>query len=270
MYLFAKADAKTRQLEESMVRDLERMTALPGLKDFRDSHALPRAFFRAYISILREVDEYNAEVRSQSTHVPSCVRGCTACCHMAPGDVGAAEYIGLYDRFTRSPQKQMMLVQHQANAFHFLRMWKEDVLFSLKLASGISAQSAIISQIESTEDPVELERLLRESERGYSSTQESYFRRNVFPCGFLQEQECAAYGKRPLACRGHTSDAFLLLCEPDRYSIRGKAMVALPKEVLAAIYRVDSILGLNLSPTLPIGFMQLYDLMKGQPIRRTQ
>lgn len=226
---------------------LEAILALPGLERFRETRALPRAFFEHFHAFLAEYDKLIDFVLTFSgdDRRIQCRKGCANCCIDLVRGMTTPEVIAIYHHVRSWPDAKQLFEYHKESTELFI-----NILF------------------QKVPNPAELE-----GKGGDDRIAESHLLYNMLnrPCGFLDQQTgcCRIYPVRPLACRYFFSLDPPETCTPlhVKYLNRQTRLIHLPAEIHALIREIDRKFGFRPLNYLCGAFCQFAaEIMRIKPI----
>ena len=230
-----------------MRRHLETVRDLDGLERFRETRALPAAFFEHFNTALACYDRLIDFVLSytgaeQGIH---CKKGCCNCCIDLVRGINAPEIINIYRLVRGWPNVKEVFEYHRDSAELFMGMLES------RLKPGEQSFGGNDPRVE--EAHVEYNRLNR-------------------PCGFLDRQTgcCRIYPVRPISCRYFFSADPPETCTPShpKYLQRDTRTVHLPPAIHELVLQISKRLGfrtLNYLPGAFCGFAA--EVMRTNPVQ---
>lgn len=230
-----------------MARRLEAVRDTPGLERFRDTGAMPAAFFTHFNAFLATFDgliDFVLAFTGTDRKI-QCRKGCANCCIDLVRGVNTPETINIYHHVRSWPDVRRIFEYHRDSAEMFME------ILAAKLKPGESAFGG--------DDP-----RVKEAHIEYNRRQR--------PCGFLDQASgcCRIYPVRPIACRYFFSLSPPETCTPShpRYLQRDTRTVHLPPEIHDLIRQIGQRLGfrpLNYLAGAFCGFAA--EIMHTRPIR---
>jgi Fe-S-cluster containining protein len=231
---------------DAMQAALDKLSALPGIADVKQTKRLPRGFSEAVQELRSAYDEYFETVRKflpggLEAKRPGEPGGCGAC-HAAVMPVMAVEAIDLYRE---------------------LRPWRDFPKLAQRLAEQAEQQIKDIQARHTGKDPEKM----RMAGKAVQEGRVAYAKR-MQACPLLDEakQRCRAWERRPIACRMHLPLVDEATTRPDheRWPKAVKAHnVRLPVRQQVAVRQLEKRLGLELNPFLSASVLQLVQLVEG-------
>lgn len=232
---------------DAMQAALDKISALPGIADVKQTKRLPRGFSEAMQELRTAYDQYFEEVRKYlpgglEAKRPGEPGGCGAC-YEAVMPVMPVEAMDLYRE---------------------LRPWRDFPKLAQRLAEQADQQIKDIQARHTGKDPEKL----RMTGKAVQEGRVAYAKR-MAACPLLDEgkQRCRAWDHRPIACRMHLPIVDEANTKPDHegWPKAVKAHnVRLPVRQQVAVRQLDKRLGLELNPFLSASVLQLAQLLEGQ------
>lgn len=242
-----RANKAAKASIDAMQAALDKLSALPGIADVKQTKRLPRGFSEAVQELRVAYDQYFDTVRKflpggLEAKRPGEPGGCGAC-YEAVMPVMAVEAIDLY-RETRP--------------------WRDFPDVAKRLAAQAEAQIKDIQARHTGKDPDKM----RMAGKAVQEGRVAYAKR-MQACPLLDEakQRCRAWDKRPIACRMHLPLVDEAAARPDHdgWPKAVKAHnVRLPVRQQVAVRQLEKRLGLELNPFLSASVLQLAQLVEGQ------
>ncbi len=201
-----------------MRKQLEAVRGLNGLERFRETRALPAAFFEHFNAALACFDRLIDFVLSFTGTQPRicCKKGCANCCVDLVRGINSVEITNIYHHVRPWPDAKRIFEYHRASAEIFME------ILASKLQPG--------EQSFTGEDPRVVEAHVE-------------YNRRLRPCGFLDQATgcCRIYPVRPLACRYFFSLDPPEMCTPThaKYLHRDTRTVHLPPEIHELILQIS-------------------------------
>jgi Fe-S-cluster containining protein len=242
-----RANKAAKASIDAMQAALDKLSALPGIADVKQTKRLPRGFSEAMQELRVAYDQYFDTVRSFLPGGPEAKRpgepgGCGAC-YETVMPVMAVEAIDLY-RETRP--------------------WRDFPKVAERMAAQGEQQIKDIQARHTGKDPEKM----RMAGKAVQEGRVAYAKR-MQACPLLDEakQRCRAWDKRPIACRMHLPLVDEAAARPDHdgWPKAVKAHnVRLPVRQQVAVRQLEKRLGLDLNPFLSVSILQLAQLTEGQ------
>ncbi len=234
---------------DQMQAALDRLSALPGIADIKESKRLPRGFSEAVTELHSAYDEYSETVRKflpggLDAKRPGEPGGCGAC-YAAAMPVMGVEAIAIYRE---------------------IRPWRDFPKIAQALADQGEQQIKDIQSLHTGKDPEKM----RMAGKAVQQGRVNYAKRLV-PCPMLDEgkQRCRIWDKRPVCCRMHLPRTEEATTRPDHEGWP-KAVKAhnlrLPVKQQVTVRQLDKRLALELNPFLAASILQLAQIAEGQLI----
>jgi Fe-S-cluster containining protein len=230
----------------AMARHLETVRDLPGLGHFKESGAMPAAFFEHLDAALACYDRLIDFVLGYdgTDEQITCRKGCCNCCIDLVRGITTPEIINIYHHVRAWPEVKQVFEYHRDSAEMFM-----DILLS-KMQPGEPPPRG--------DDP-----RLKEAHVEFN-------RRNR-PCGFLDQETgcCRIYPVRPIACRYFFNLDPPEHCSPlhERYLSRDTRTVHLPPEIHELLLEITRRIGLRTLNYLSGGFCAFAaEVMRTRPI----
>lgn len=232
---------------DAMQAAFDKISALPGVADIKQSKRLPRGFTEAMQELRTAYDAYFDTVRKFmpggiEAKRPGEPGGCGAC-HEAIMPVMAVEAIDIYRE---------------------IRPWRDFP----KVAQGLAGQAdQQIKDIQARHTGKDPERM-RMTGKAVQEGRVAYAKR-MEPCPLLDvaKQRCRVWDKRPIGCRMHLPLVDEAATRPDHegWPKAVKAHnVRLPVRQQVAVRQLEKRLGLELNPFLSASMLQLAQLVDGE------
>lgn len=228
---------------------LDKISALPGVADIKQTKRLPRGFSEAVTELYAAYDEYFEIVRKflpggMEAKRPGEPGGCGAC-YAAAMPVMPVEAIAIYRE---------------------VRPWRDFPKIAQALAEQGEQQIKDIQSLHTGKDPEKM----RMSGKAVQQGRVDYAKR-MSPCPFLDEgkQRCRIWDRRPVCCRMHLPRTEQATTRPDHegWPKAVKAHnVRLPVKQQVAVRQLDKRLALELNPFLAASILQLAQLAEGELI----
>lgn len=232
---------------DAMQAALDKLSALPGIADVKQTKRLPRGFSEAMQELRTAYDKYFETVRKflpggLEARRPGEPGGCGAC-YETVMPVMSVEAIDLYRELRPSRDFQ-------------------------KLAQGLAQQAdQQIKEIQSRytgKDPEKMKMTSKAVQEGRVA-----HAKHMQPCPLLDEskQRCRAWEHRPLACRMHLPlvDDAKRRPESEGWPKSVRAYnVRMPVRQQVAVRQLEKRIGLELSPFLSASVILLGQLVEGQ------
>jgi Fe-S-cluster containining protein len=232
---------------DAMQAALDKLSALPGVADIKQTKRLPRGFSEAMQELRTGYDEYFDTVRkflpgALEAKRPGEPGGCGAC-YEAVMPVMAVEAMDIYRE---------------------IRPWRDFPKVAQRMAAQADQQIKDIQARHTGKDPERMRmtgKAVQEGRVAHAKRMEA--------CPLLDEgkQRCRAWDKRPLACRMHLPLVDEATARPDHEGWP-KAVKAhnirLPVRQQVAVRQLEKRLGLELNPFLTASMLQLAQLMEGE------
>ena len=229
---------------------LDKISALPGIADIRQTRRVPRGFYALMDELYRHVDEYHGLVREQ-LGIGSDVKrpgepGGTAGCYVVPFPTHGVE---------------------QLNIYRTIRTWRDFPKVAQRLGELGEQQFKDIQAGHAGKDPEKIRaggKAVREGRLTFAQRME--------PCPFLDQdkQRCRIWDQRPLACRMHHPLTPAEWSRPDNehfpQDVKAKNL-RLPVKAQVTLSQLDKRLSLDLAPFMHAGVLQLLQLSEGQLIQ---
>lgn len=218
----AAGDDAWHTLVADMAQHLRTIRDMPELASFRQTHALPRAFFEHAAAFYDAVDrliELALRASGDDTRI-HCAKGCANCCIDLVRGITALEIIHIYHHVRPWSDCKQLFEYHRDSAEQF---------------SYILLECGGPGDVPATGDDPRIA--------------EAHMRYNTLrrPCGFLDQQTgtCRIYPVRPLACRYFFSLDPPETCTPthERYFQRRIRTVHLPPDIHQLLREIESALG---------------------------
>jgi len=218
-----------QQRVAEMTGHLETVRDLPELDAFKESGALPQAFFDHFNAFLECYDALIEDVLAFSGDARRvyCRQGCANCCIDLVRGLTTPEIINIYQHVRAWPDCKQLFEYHRDSAEQFSHI----LLASMK--PGESPPNGRDPRIA-----------------------EAHMRFNLLnrPCGFLDQVSgsCRIYPVRPVACRYLFSLDPPESCSPehDKYFNRRTRTVHLPEKIHALLREIDQAFGFR-----PLNFL---------------
>lgn len=228
---------------------LDRLSALPGIADIKESKRLPRGFSEAVTELHSAYDDYAETVRKflpggMDAKRPGEPGGCGAC-YAAAMPVMGVEAIAIYRE---------------------IRPWRDFPKIAQALADQGEQQIKDIQSLHTGKDPEKM----RMAGKAVQQGRVNYAKRLV-PCPMLDEgkQRCRIWDTRPICCRMHLPRTEEATTRPDHEGWP-KAVKAhnlrLPVKQQVTVRQLDKRLALELNPFLAASILQLAQISEGQLI----
>ena len=230
-----------------MKQHLEATRDTPNIDQFKDTAAMPAAFFAHWNAFLAVYDRLVDFVLAHTgtDEKMHCKKGCANCCIDLVRGVNTAETVNIYHHVRAWPDVKQIFEYHRDSAEMFM-----ETLMS-KLNEGELAFGG--------DDP-----RVKESHVEYNQKNR--------PCGFLDQETgcCRIYPVRPIACRYFFSLSPPETCTPSHplYLQRDTRLIQLPQEIHDLITQIGQKLGfrpLNYLSGAFCGFAA--EIMKTRPIK---
>lgn len=235
-----------RACTDEIREHLTRVRDLPDLPRFRETGALPAAFFEHFNLALAAYDRLidGALAHSGGNRI-QCKKGCSNCCIDLVRGIATPEIVNIYHHVRSWPDAKQLFEYHRESAFIFMGI----------LASKFEGQEPQLTG----RDPRVVEAHVE------------YNLRNR-PCGFLDQSTgcCRIYPVRPVACRYFFSFDPPETCTPthEKYLRRSTRTVHLPEEIHALIREIDHAFGFRPLNYLPGAFCEFAaEVMRIRPIK---
>lgn len=239
----------TKAESATMQSALDKLSALPGIAEVKETKRLPRGFTAAVDELREGYDAYFDKVRSflpggQEAKRPGEPGGCGAC-YAAPMPVMASEAISIYRE---------------------VRTWRDFPKVAQRLAEYGEDQFKEIQSLHTGKDPERMRMSGKAVQRGRVA-----FAKKMQPCPFLDEgkQRCRIWEQRPICCRMHLPrvDEDATRPEHEGWPTAVKAHnVRLPVKQQVTVRQLDKRLALELNPFLYASILQLAQLADGELI----
>lgn len=234
---------------DAMQAALDKISALPGVADIKQTKRLPRGTTEAMQELRAAYDGYFETVRKflpggLEAKRPGEPGGCGAC-YEAVMPVMAVEAIDIYRE---------------------IRPWRDFPKVAQRLAEQADQQIKDIQARHTGKDP---ERM-RMTGKAVQEGRVAYAKR-MQACPLLDEgkQRCRVWDERPLACRMHLPLVDEATARPD-HAGWPKAVkahnVRLPVRQQVAVRQLEKRLALELNPFLSASLLQLAQLMEGKEL----
>lgn len=234
---------------DAMQAALDKISALPGVADIKQTKRLPRGFSQAVQELRSAYDDYFETVRKflpggQQAKRPGEPGGCGAC-YVAVMPVMALEAIDLYRE---------------------VRPWSDFPKLAQRLAAQGEQQIKDIQARHTGKDPERMRMAGKAVQQGRVD-----HAKRMEPCPFLDEgkQRCRVWSKRPVACRMHLPLADEATARPDHpgWPKAVKAHnVRLPVRQQVAVRQLEKRLALELNPFMSASLLQLAQLLEGKAL----
>jgi len=234
---------------DAMQAALDRISALPGIADIKQTTRLPRGFSESVTQLHAAYDEYLEEVRKylpggQEAKRPGEPGGCGAC-YVAVMPVMGIEAIAIYRE---------------------IRPWRDFPKVAQRLAEQGEQQIKDIQALHTGKDPEKM----RMAGKAVQQGRVNYAKRMV-PCPMLDEakQRCRIWDQRPVCCRMHLPVTEGETNRPDHegWPKAVKAHnVRLPVKQQVTVRQLDKRLALELNPFLSASILQVAQLAEGDLI----
>lgn len=240
---------QTTVFREKMEENLLGILGLDGLEDFSETGRLPAEFFSRMRSMMENYDKLRETAIQLSGYTTVCKEGCSACCVLLPSGLYRSELIILYDSLDGEARNSgsgayTVMMQHLQNAQTI-----RDLL-AKKMPAGTE-------RVEMT---------LQSEFFGCIAEEYINLRRE---CGFLNKNgSCSAYQARPITCRMHYRLDDPKYCDPSNHRGKGKMEIQPSDDIDTLLGRIDKKFGLKITPILPMGMVDLANLLEGRKIEK--
>ncbi|MCX4243751.1 YkgJ family cysteine cluster protein [Paraliomyxa miuraensis] len=242
-----RANKAAKASIDAMQAALDKISALPGIADIKQTKRLPRGFSEAVQELRTAYDEYFETVRKflpggLEAKRPGEPGGCGAC-YAAVMPVMAWEAIDLYRE---------------------VRPWRDFPKLAQRLAAQGEQQIKDIQALHTGKDPERMRMAGKAVQQGRVD-----YAKRMQACPFLDEakQRCRVWDKRPVACRMHLPVVDEATTRPD-HAGWPKAVkahnVRMPVRQQVTIRQLEKRLALELNPFMAASLLQLAQLLEGQ------
>lgn len=242
-----RANKAAKASIDAMQAALDKISALPGIADVKQTKRLPRGFSEAMQELRRAYDQYFDTVRG---FLPG---GLEAKRPGEPGGCGAC-----YE-----PVMPVMAVE-AIDLYRELRPWRDFQSVAQRFAEQADQQIKEIQSRHTGKDPDKMSMTSKAVQEGRVAQA-----KRKQPCPLLDEgkQRCRAWERRPVACRMHLPlvDDAQRLPDAEGWPKSARAHnVRLPVRQQVAVRQLEKRLGLELNPFLSASVLQLAQLVEGQ------
>lgn len=232
---------------------LTKISALPGIADVAQNKRLPRGFYALVDEFLAHVDDYHAAVREQLGIGEDFKRpgepGGEGACHTAPLGVTTIEALALY---------------------RHVRPWRDFQQVAQRLGELGEQQFKDIQEGHAGKDPEKIRMGSKAVRDGRLA-----FAKRMQPCPYLDQGpkrpgRCRIWEHRPVSCRMHHMLGDADTHQPNHEGYPRAAEVRnirLPVRIQVELQQLDKRMGLQTSPFMFAGTLQLLQLTEGQMLQ---
>jgi Fe-S-cluster containining protein len=233
----------------AMRATLDKISALTGIADVKETKRVPKGFYELVAEFLRHVDAYHETLRERmglkDVKRPG-EPGGTAGCYAGPMGLSSLETLNLY---------------------RTARTWRDFPDVAKRMAELGEQQFKDIQAGHSGKDPEKIRMGGKAVRQGRIT-----FAKRMLRCPMLDEskQRCRIWDERPMVCRMHHPTTPPQWSQPDhdKYPTAVEVQnLRLPLKIQAMLAQLDKRTTLQLSPLMYAGILQLLQLSDGNLVQ---